>query len=392
LFEHPSKKLSLIAVTGTNGKTSISHWIGNTHPKKCSIIGTLGAGDKDGVTYFGYTTPKRQVLVDFLNQFIETGSEACALEASSFSLMYGRLYHGVKIDIAIFTNLTRDHLDYHPTMEDYADAKRKLFLWPDLRLSIINLDDPFGRELIQKTTAKTIVGYTQTDAEYPGIKMIRAKNVVSKVDGLEFDLYTYAGNIKIVTTNIIGYYNVSNLLAVIGVLLDSGVTLKDIAKKLYSLKTPMGRLEFIKEENKPLVIVDFAHSPDAYEKVIPTVRKISDARNGKLIVVFGCAGGRDKGKRPLMGKIVSDLADVGVVTSNIPRDEDPLQIIGEITEVMNEPIVIPDRIEAINTAIKKIANVQDVVLILGQGFPNFQENMIYAKIALSESEDDKHVS
>ena len=299
VFGYPSERLSLIAVTGTNGKTSISQWLSRLHPRRCAVIGTLGAGYAERMMETGFTTPEAATLARYLADFSADGAQACALEASSIGIEEGRL-DGARVDVAVLTNLTRDHLDYHGSMDGYAAAKEKLFNWPRLRLAVINLDDPFGRELVQRTTASRVVGYTQSDGFADRQGIVRAESVEEAAQGLCFQLVAPSGRAR-VETRLVGRFNVSNLLAAAAVLIDAGLTPAEVATRFADLPAPPGRLDAVGGKNEPLVVVDYAHTPDALENAITALRGVAAARGGRLIAVFGCGGDRDRGKRPLMG-------------------------------------------------------------------------------------------
>ena len=367
---HPSERLSLIAITGTNGKTSISQWLARVHPRRCAVIGTLGAGFDQNMAVTGFTTPEAATLARYLAGFTAEGAQACALEASSIGVEEGRL-DGARVDVAVFTNLTRDHLDYHGSMEDYAAAKEKLFKWPRLRLAIVNLDDDFGRVLMQRTTASRIVGYTQGDG-FSGLQgVVRAEAVDESAGGLRFVLAAPTGRAR-VQTSLVGRFNVSNLLAAAAVLLDAGLTPGEVAARFADLPAPPGRLEALGGNDEPLVVVDYAHTPDALENAIGALRGVAKARGGRLIVVFGCGGDRDRGKRPLMGEVARRLADRVVLTSDNPRSEEPAAILAEIAVAVPDAEIIEDRAQAIRGTIGGAA-ARDVVLLAGKGHEPYQE-------------------
>ncbi|WP_153111896.1 UDP-N-acetylmuramoyl-L-alanyl-D-glutamate--2,6-diaminopimelate ligase [Propionivibrio limicola] len=370
IYGHPSERLSLIAITGTNGKTTISQWIARTHPRCCAIIGTLGAGMPERLTETGFTTPEAATLARYLKEFADDGAQACALEASSIGVEERRL-DGARFDVAVFTNLTRDHLDYHGSMDDYAAAKEKLFVWPRLRLAVVNLDDPFGVELAARTSAAKVIGYTQRNAAGGLQAVVRAENVEDTASGLRFTLSAPNGKAT-VQTGLLGRYNVSNLLAVAAVLIDAGLTPGQIAERFADLAPPPGRLEKLGGEGEPLVVVDYAHTPDALENALGALRGAATARQGQLCAVFGCGGDRDHGKRPLMGEIAARLADKVVLTSDNPRRENPQTIIEEIYVAAPGAEVIADRAEAIRAAVLG-AEAGDVVLLAGKGHEPYQE-------------------
>ena len=370
VFGSPSERLSLIAVTGTNGKTSISHWLAQAHPQPCAIIGTLGAGFLDVAEDTGLTTPEATNLVRYLRRFADAGARACALEASSIGIEEGRL-DGAHVDIAIFTNLTRDHLDYHGTMEAYAAAKESLFRWPHLRLAVINLDDPFGARLAECSTAEKALCYSMQGEHAARSGLVRAEAIEEMSDGMRFWLCTPNGRAR-VETGLLGRYNVSNLLAVAAVLIDAGLSLSEVAERLAVLTPPPGRLEKVGGEGEPLIAVDYAHTPDALENALTALRGLADARGAGLTVIFGCGGNRDRGKRPLMGEVATRLADCVVITSDNPRDEDPASIIDDIRAGAPDAEVIVDRAAAIRRTVLAAPDAE-VILLASKGHEPYQE-------------------
>lgn len=367
---YPSEGLSLIAVTGTNGKTTISQCLARVHPQRCAVIGTLGAGFPEAQTETGFTTPEATTLMRYLARFRADGAGACALEASSIGIEEGRM-NGVRVDVAVFSNFTRDHLDYHGTMEAYAAAKEKLFAWPHLRCAIVNLDDALGRRLLRETTALRVLGYAigEPDRDFPA--QIRAEGLVETALGQRFTLVLPNGRVG-VETGLVGRYNVSNLLAVAAVLYDAGLAADEVARRLASLTPPPGRLERIGGAGEPLVVVDYAHSPDALDNALAALRPLAAARGGRLAVVFGCGGDRDKGKRPQMGAIAERLADRVLVTSDNPRSETPQAIIADILAGMRDGRAEADRAAAICRAVAE-ADAADVILVAGKGHESYQE-------------------
>ncbi|MDR1709506.1 MAG: UDP-N-acetylmuramoyl-L-alanyl-D-glutamate--2,6-diaminopimelate ligase, partial [Candidatus Accumulibacter sp.] len=285
-FGHPSERLSLIAITGTNGKTSIGQWLARLYPRRCAAIGTLGAGFPGEFADPALTTPEAPALARYLAEFAEAGAQACTLEASSIGIEERRM-DGLRVDAAVFTNLTRDHLDYHGSMDAYRAAKRKLFVWPRLRLAVVNLDDAFGRELADVSTASRVVGYTQKDGEFADrLGVVRAESVEEAPGGLRFTLVSTNGRAR-VQTRLFGRFNVSNLLAAAAVLLDAGLSPGDVAARFSELSAPPGRLEAVGGADEPLVVIDYAHTPDALENALAALRGPAAARAGRLIAVFG---------------------------------------------------------------------------------------------------------
>lgn len=361
----------MIGVTGTNGKTSVTQWIAQALTllgRKCAVVGTLGNGFPGALVPGPNTTPGAHVLREFLPECVRQGAAACAMEVSSIGLHQNRIA-GLRFDIAVFTNLTRDHLEYHGTMEDYAAEKAKLFDWPGLGHAVLNLDDPFGAHLARHLSARVpTIGYTLDDATGAD-RVLRARDLAESGSGITFTV----DGVRI-EAPVIGRFNAANLLAVTGALLAAGLPLPDIATVLGRITAPPGRMQPVGGGPiDPLVIVDYAHSPDALEKVLTTLRGTASARGGRLICVFGCGGERDPGKRPLMGAIAETLADQVVVTSDNPRDEEPGSIIAQIVAGMRAtPTIEPDRAAAIHAAIAAAA-AEDVILLAGKGHEPYQE-------------------
>ncbi len=370
VYGRPSEQLWLCGVTGTNGKTSVSHWIAQAMTAlgcPCGVIGTLGNGLPPRFEDSPNTTPDAVTLHATLDRFVRAGAGACAMEVSSIGLDQGRA-NGAHFDVAVFTNLTRDHLEYHGTMAAYGAAKAQLFDWPGLVHAVLNLDDPFGRELAEKLRGHVpTLGYTLGDASGTDV-VLRATELAESGAGLSFTLDGIRFDAPVV-----GRFNASNLLAVIGALLAGDETLEDIAGVLRHIVPPAGRMQPVGGENAPLVVVDYAHSPDALEQVLTTLRNTATARDGQLLCVFGCGGDRDAGKRPQMGAIAERLADAVVVTSDNPRGEDPQAIIAAILAGMqSRPAVEPDRAAAIAATVAA-ADACDVVLLAGKGHEPYQE-------------------
>lgn len=370
----PTYPLFMVGVTGTNGKTSVTHWIAQALTalgQKCAIVGTLGNGFPDALVPGPNTTPGAHVLREFLPDVVRQGAQACAMEVSSIGLHQNRVAD-IAFDVAVFTNLTRDHLEYHPSMAEYAAMKRKLFEMPGLRHALINLDDPFGRELAAQFAGKLdILGTTlevAPDIDRHGPQRLRAEDIAMAADGVAFTVRGLRFHAPVV-----GLFNVANLLAVIGVLLLRGIPLADCVPAIAALTPPPGRMQALGGNRQPLVVIDYAHTPDALEKVLNTLRPTAAARGGKLTCVFGCGGDRDAGKRPQMGAIAERLADAVVLSSDNPRGEDPQAILAAILAGMKTaPVVEADRATAISAAIGQ-ADERDVILIAGKGHEPYQE-------------------
>lgn len=380
----PDREMLTVAVTGTNGKTSCSQWIAAALSgigQACGVIGTLGYGlyqhgQIDHLTQTGFTTPDALQLQKNLCSIQHAGAKALAIEASSIGLQQGRL-NGLHIDIALFTNLTRDHLDDHGTFENYAAAKALLFQRPELKIAIINLDDLFGLQLVeqlQQHQQVKIIGYSLVHPihpTHPTVPVIYAHQIRHLAGGTQCQVQSIFGG-GLLKTKMIGEFNVSNILGVLAVLLAQGITWQAASQVISSLNPVAGRMQQLGAANQVMVIVDYAHTPDALEKTLSTLLSIAVERQGELWCVFGCGGDRDPGKRPQMGQI-AELAQHVVVTSDNPRSENPEEIIRQIVTSMKKiPQTIEDRANAILYAIKH-AKTNDVVLIAGKGHEDYQE-------------------
>ena len=373
VYGQPSRHLCVIGITGTNGKTSCSHWLAQAlgqAGRPTAIIGTLGNGFPEQLESSPNTTPDPIVLQQSLKRYLRDGAQCVAMEVSSHALDQGRV-NGMHFEIALFTNLSRDHLDYHGDMKRYAAAKSALFTWPALRHAVLNSDDPYAHELRQKAEAQgaKVIGYGFDAGE------VRGSNLRVGPQGLAFDVTTPWGEAR-VESAVLGRFNAHNLLAVLATLLAGGVTFEQAIISVQHIQPVPGRMQQIRQPGKPLVVVDYAHTPDALEKVLITLREItgeSKASGSRLICVFGCGGQRDKGKRPLMGDVASRLADAVVVTSDNPRNEESRAIIDDIVSGMTANYhVLEDRAAAIDYAIRH-AQPEDVVLIAGKGHEEYQE-------------------
>lgn len=366
-YHQPSQKLWMVGVTGTNGKTSISQWVAQTLThlgRKTAVIGTIGNGFVEALSTTQNTTPGAVSLHGLLADYLQLGAKAVAMEVSSHGLDQGRL-NGVHFDVAVLSNLTRDHLDYHGSMEAYAAAKRKLFEMEGLKAAVINVDDDFGRELHRALQGKPL--QVMTYGIHAGD--VRASYIRLRSNHLSFKVHTPAGEAEILA-NVVGQFNLYNVLAVLATLLLSDVKLADAVDAIAHIKSAAGRMEQLGGGDLPLVVVDYAHTSDALENVLKALRPQT---KGKLVCMFGCGGDRDPGKRALMGKVVSDLADAAVVTSDNPRSEEPEAIIEQVMEGMHGSYAIePDRAKAIAIAIGT-AKAGDTVLLAGKGHETYQE-------------------
>lgn len=381
VYGQPSSKLWTVGVTGTNGKTSISQWLARSFAavgSKSLVIGTLGNGFPDALQASVNTTPDVLHLHALLAAGITQGAQAAVMEVSSHALAQGRV-NGMRFDVALFTNLTRDHLDYHGDMQRYAAAKRKLFDWGGLKFAVVNLDDAFGDELATtlRDGAAEVIGYGATEealqrAGRLGIRMVHGRLVRADMRGMSLSLHTSWGAIGM-DSRLVGEFNAANLLGALAVMLVSGVDIEDAARELGLQKAVAGRMQTLGGKDQPMVVVDYAHTPAALENVLQTLRAATEPAGGRVICVFGCGGDRDRGKRPMMGTVAERFADVRIVTSDNPRSEDPLAIIGDVCGGMQgEYQVIEDRARAIAHAIDK-ARANDTVLIAGKGHEQYQE-------------------
>ncbi len=370
IYGHPSEALSLIAVTGTNGKTTVSQCLAQAYAKPCAIIGTLGAGFPGELVETGFTTPEATVLMRYLAEFRARDAAACALEASSIGIEEGRM-NGARVDVAVFTNFTRDHLDYHGSMEAYAAAKEKLFRWPRLRTAVVNLDDPLGPRLAAETTALRVLGYGIGGERRDFLAQVRADDLEDTPFGQRFTLILPNGR-GTVDTTLVGRYNVANLLAVAAVLHDAGLPASEVVRRLAGLTPPPGRMERVGGNGEPLVVIDYAHTPDALDNALATLRAVAAGRGGRLAVVFGCGGDRDRGKRPQMAAVAARRADRVLVTSDNPRGEDPAAIVADIMAGLAHGEAELDRAAAIRRAVRE-ADARDVILIAGKGHEAYQE-------------------
>lgn len=374
VYGNPSQKMWIAGITGTNGKTSVSQWIAQALEalnEPCGVVGTLGNGFPGRLVESANTTPDAIALHTALARLVSAGAAACAMEVSSIGLDQHRVT-GVNFNVAVLTNLSRDHLDYHGDMSSYAIAKETLFDMPEVTAAVLNLDDRFGRGLAAKLNGRMrIIGYSLEESLVDKSccdQLLVAKNPNFRAAGLEFDL-----NGQRISAPVVGRFNVANLLAVIGALLVRGHELPTIAGALATIEAPPGRMQSIGGTGEPLVVIDYAHTPDALEKALSVLRETADSRAGKLICVFGCGGARDPGKRPHMGAVAETFADRVMVTSDNPRNEDPELIAADILKGMHgRPRVELDRGSAITLTISA-ASSQDVVLLAGKGHESYQE-------------------
>lgn len=372
-YAQPSCQVRVAGVTGTNGKTSVSHFLAQAlHQKKapCGLMGTLGVGLAGAVKPSELTTPDAVTVQEQLAEMRDAGAPWAVMEVSSHALDQGRV-SGVIFDTAIFTNLSRDHLDYHGDMASYKAAKAQLFREGGLRHAVINVDDPVGCALLTNLPAGVAaISY--------GLTNRRADLQVSKLrcnrSGMAMSIRSARGEGEL-HCSLLGQFNAYNLLAALGGLLVAGIPFAEALQRLSQTRPVVGRMEsFGGQEKEPLVVVDYAHTPAALEQALRSLRGHLD-RNGQLWCVFGCGGARDRGKRPLMGAIAESLADFVVLTDDNPRDEGPIRIIIDILSGIDDPDSVykfRNRTEAITRAVQ-LASPKDIVLIAGKGHEDYQQ-------------------
>ncbi len=370
-FHDPSRAMQVIGVTGTNGKSSFVHLLGQAlrlSGERVGTMGTIGIGIDGEFEASSHTTADPVEIQRQLARMHASGVQTVAMEVSSHALEQHRV-SGVQFDLAAFTNLSRDHLDYHSDMNSYLAAKSRLFSWPSLKAVVLNRDDPVFDSL--KTAVSDgvqVISYGLTAGE------VQARNVSCHTRGLSFDLIMNDTSLT-VNSHLLGDFNAYNLLAVAATLSLEGWSIERIVSSLEQLTGVPGRMNRIDSDNQlsmPVVIVDYAHTPDALEKALTSLRLHQPT---SLITVFGCGGDRDRGKRPQMGRIAEDRSDVVILTDDNPRHEDGDSIISDILAGMDKPekaSVVRDRAAAIRTALQ-IANSDDIVLVAGKGHESYQE-------------------
>ena len=375
-FESPSQHLDVVAVTGTNGKTSTTWFLAQALGKlgrRCGVVGTLGIGEPGAMVSTGLTTPDPVLLQSQLRRFVDEGFAACALEASSIGIVERRL-DAMAFDVAVFLNFTQDHLDFHGSMQAYWDAKKSLFNWPGLKAAVINIDDSKGVELQAALVGSGLDIWTFSCEPSPAMARLQARNLAYGDGSLSFDVVEGAQVHRIVTA-MVGKFNVSNLLAAIAAMRAMSLPLEAIVAACGNLLPVPGRMDALAQDGLPMVVIDYAHTPDALEKVLSALRPVAQSRGGQLWCVLGCGGDRDRAKRPLMAAIAESCADNIMVTSDNPRTENPLSIIEEVLAGLTRrdaAQIQADRAIAISSAVAW-AQPQDVVLVAGKGHEQFQE-------------------
>lgn len=372
-YGQPSQQLPLVAITGTNGKTSTAWWLAQALSRhgRCGVVGTLGIGQPPELSHNGLTTPDPVLLQQWLRRFVDQGFTACAIEASSIGLTEHRL-DGCALAVAVFTNFTQDHLDYHGSMAAYWSAKAALFRWPGLKAAVVNVDDSQGAVLASELAGRGIDLWTVSCQE-PA--RLQAQAITHGVRGLRFEVRESGDEVVHgLDTQAMGAYNVANLLGAIGAMRALGLTLASAVAACQNLLPVPGRMECLGGPGQPLVVVDYAHTPDALAQTLDALRPVAQARGGRLWCVFGCGGDRDASKRPQMAAVAEQRADALLLTSDNPRSEDPQAILAQVRQGLqrNGARVVPDRAEAIATAVQA-ADTADVVLVAGKGHEAYQE-------------------
>jgi UDP-N-acetylmuramyl-tripeptide synthetase len=378
-YEQPSQMLDVVAITGTNGKTSSAWWLAHAlhnAGKRCAIVGTLGVGEIGHLEVTGMTTPDPVLLQARLRSMVDAGVHACAIEASSIGLAEHRM-DGTQVRVAMFTNFTQDHLDYHGDMANYWQAKLALFSWVGLQAAVVNVDDAQGATLAMQLQARgdlnvwTISCATNT---VPSAQHIAARHIQHGARGLCFEVVE-GEEAHALETQLVGHYNVSNVLGVIACLRALGYSLVDAVQACSRLPAVPGRMQTVGETGEPLVVVDYAHTPDAVAQAVQALLPLAKSRGGELICVLGCGGDRDATKRPLMAAAAEQYAQHVVLTSDNPRSEDPQTILSQMLAGLQNPakaIVMTDRAQAIAQTVQH-AHAQDVVLVAGKGHEHYQE-------------------
>jgi UDP-N-acetylmuramoyl-L-alanyl-D-glutamate--2,6-diaminopimelate ligase len=366
-YQQPSAVLQVIGITGTNGKTSVSQMLAQALDRlgsRCGVIGTLGSGLAGALIDHGMTTPDAVAVQAQLASMRDQGASHVAMEVSSHALDQHRVA-AVRFAVAVFTNLSRDHLDYHGTMAAYGEAKARLFQ-RDLQAAVVNLDDAFGRELAERCAAP-VIGYSLSDPA----ATLYCRELVCDSLGLNARLQVQGREFAL-RSPLLGSFNMSNLLAVLGSLLALGVDAGAAVEQVAQLQPPAGRMQRLGGGDLPLVVVDYAHTPDALEKALTALHQHAA---GRVVCIFGCGGDRDNGKRPMMARVAEQFAEAVVVTDDNPRTEPSQQIIEQICQGAEHPqalTVIPNRAQAIASTIAA-ARPGDVILLAGKGHENYQE-------------------
>lgn len=395
-YGQPSQAMQVTAITGTNGKTTVARWLAHMLSQAgqlCGYVGTLGMGVGDQLHSSGLTSPEAVQLQQALHSMQQQGVQACAIEASSIGLDQGRL-DGTALALAVFTNLSQDHLDYHGNMQAYGQAKRKLFDWPGLSAAVVNIQDAFGAQLADDLQQRPDLTLWTLAVHAPGLPAATARLEASALRfaaGLvTFTVTEYAAAtrhsvaVQTVQAPVVGLYNVQNALTVLAALRALNYSLAEAAQLLLQLPAVAGRMQVVAAPAatqlataQPLVVVDYAHTPDALHAALQALRAVAEQRHGQLHVVFGCGGDRDSSKRPLMAMAAAQHADVVWITSDNPRSERPEDIIAHMVQGLtpvqrNQAHIEANRAAAIHAAVAQ-AQPADVLLLAGKGHEPYQE-------------------
>ena len=390
-YEQPSLSLDVVAITGTNGKTSTAWWLAHALQnvgKRCAIVGTLGVGEMGQLEVTGMTTPDPVLLQARLRDMVNAGVNACAIEASSIGLAEHRL-DGTHVRVAMFTNFTQDHLDYHGDMASYWQAKLALFNWTGLQAAVVNVDDVQGVALAAELQARgevhvwTVscdldsgsIANTNANAKTgASAQHLVARHIQHGQMGLSFEVVE-GNDAHALETQLVGHYNVSNVLGVIACMRAMGYSLADAVQACRVLPAVPGRMQTVGDAGEPLVVIDYAHTPDAVTQAVQALLPLAKSRGGELTCVLGCGGDRDAAKRPLMAAAAEQHAQHVVLTSDNPRSEDPQTILNQMLAGLTHAAktkVIADRAQAIAHTVQH-ARAQDVVLVAGKGHEDYQE-------------------
>ena len=392
-YGHPSRAMRVVGITGTNGKTTVSQWLSqamHSADQPSGVIGTLGAGIVNDLTMTGFTTPDAARMQSLLKDIQKNGAHSVAVEVSSHALDQGRV-NGTYFDTVVITNLSQDHLDYHGDMKEYAAAKKKILDLPGVKHVVVNADDSFGQECLKYLAKKmsdtdiTVWAYATKSENLLSLpcfanksfRKVLATDLQMNDQGMKFQLIIDGEDAGLMQTRMVGAFNVSNALAVFACLLAGGKTIKSAKNSIEQLQAVQGRMELVSRSTAQhaMAVIDFAHTPDALEQVLKTLRDIAQQRAGQLWCVFGCGGDRDALKRPIMGRIAESVADHVMVTSDNPRSEVPEKIMADILSGFVEPEkaqLNADRATAILQTIRQ-ARPEDVILIAGKGHEETQE-------------------
>ena len=371
-YQFPQANMTVIGITGTNGKTSTCQLVARlleNNQQSCAVIGTLGVGTIDALTPIANTTPSATILHDYFNQFKAKGIENIAMEVSSHALSQARIAADI-INIAVFTNLSRDHLDYHKSMTAYAAAKQRIFTGNNTQIAVINADDQQAQAWLAQWPSEQqvyVFGHHFSLSDYDFY--VQASHVKHHHQGVSFTLVTHLGEQR-VNSPLLGQFNIDNLLAAVAVLLAKGIDFNRICQAISSLKPVTGRMEAFTAPKQTTAVVDYAHTPDALANAL---KACQEHCSGKLWVVFGCGGDRDQGKRALMGQIAEQYADHVIITNDNPRNEAPELIANDILMGCQHPekiAIILDRKQAVLSTLAQ-AKADDIVLLAGKGHENY---------------------